>query len=169
MNTEGDLGTKQARKGYEKGMVWAWFGHVFSHPQDAQPPLPPALAPPEKTLFSATSQICQTNPPSASIRVHPRFHLLHYLPNEPNSSSASSAALRFFRFILGSTERTPNPQSEIRNPKSPKRTHPICVHPRASAVPPPPPRVTKRTHHPPARPLQTHRSEEHTSELQSQS
>src|SRR5688500_3887327 len=42
-----DPGSKQARKGHEKCMVWTWF----FPPQNSQPPPPPALTPPEKHFF----------------------------------------------------------------------------------------------------------------------
>ena len=48
------FGTKETRKRHGFYMVSTWFRHGFPRPQDAQPPLPSALALPEKTLFSAT-------------------------------------------------------------------------------------------------------------------
>ena len=62
---QGERDTIRARNRHEKGTKRAWFGHGFARPQHAQPPLPSALAPPQKTFFSATSPTCQTNPPRA--------------------------------------------------------------------------------------------------------
>src|SRR5688500_3747957 len=57
-------------KMHENDTVFTWFLHGFSHPRDAQPPLPSALALPEIFCFSAvlTDLRNATPPRTASSR-----------------------------------------------------------------------------------------------------
>src|SRR5688500_17497165 len=66
----------RSRNRHENDTVPTWFLHGFSRPQHAQPPLTSPLAPPEKTLFSATA----TNLPNEPTRALPS---IFYPPSSP--------------------------------------------------------------------------------------
>ena len=66
-------------------MVFTWFLHGFLRPQAVQPPLTPALAPPEKTLFLRSAPDLRNEPTawSASSCV---TSSVASRPNEPTAS-----------------------------------------------------------------------------------
>src|SRR5688500_914908 len=59
-------------------MVSTRFLHRFPHPQDAQPPLTPSLAPPEKTLFPRRHRSAKLTHPARSA-LYPLSSILHPL------------------------------------------------------------------------------------------
>ena len=131
--TAARFGHEETRKRHGFYTVSTWFLHGFLRPQAVQPPLTPALAPPEKTLFSATSQTCETNPPC--------------IPSVPSCLRACvavslSASRRF-------AKRTRRPQrlfmflrftsSALRTQPDPRGTHPGPLLYAILAPPPPQP------------------------------
>src|SRR5688572_4582471 len=121
----------------------------FFQPPNSQPSSPPALAPPRKSLFLRSTTDLPNEPtvaPLPPLRGCVPTSLAHAawsitsvpsadLPNEP---TARERLFMFHVFMFHVFSHVPTKRTGIRNPQSPKRTHPsafIRVHLRFQSTP----------------------------------